>query len=54
VLAQLGLGVEGLLDATLPAPIEPTIYSRVREVPAAIMVIVAAAFTFRRRARSKN
>jgi apolipoprotein N-acyltransferase len=52
-LAQLGLGVEGVLDATLPASIEPTIYSRAREIPAAIMMIVATAFIFRRRARSK-
>jgi apolipoprotein N-acyltransferase len=54
MLAQLGLGVEGVLDASLPAPIEPTIYSRIREIPAAIMIIVATASIFRRRARSKK
>ena len=51
-VARLGLGVEGVLDSSLPAAIAPTIYARSGDVPAAILF--AAAFIFvvwRRRAK---
>ena len=41
MVAQLGLGTEGVLDASLPSAIGPTIYSRTGDVPAAILVAMA-------------
>src|SRR5258708_37076839 len=49
VVAQLGLGVEGVLDSTLPAAIAPTIYARFGDIPAAIIVAAALFLVFRRR-----
>jgi apolipoprotein N-acyltransferase len=48
VVARLGLGVEGVLDSSLPAAIAPTIYARVGDIPAAIMVAIALLFAIRR------
>ena len=49
VVAQLGLGLEGVVDSPLPAAIPPTPYSRTGDIP--IMIILAAAWlvVFRRR-----
>ncbi len=46
VTAQLGLGVEGYLDAKLPAAMPPTIYSRYGDLPiiAAIMIVLALTY----------
>jgi apolipoprotein N-acyltransferase len=49
IVAQLPLGIEGVLDSPLPAPIAPTIYARVGDMPAAILVAVALLFVIRRR-----
>jgi apolipoprotein N-acyltransferase len=49
VVAQLGLGLEGVLDSALPAANPPTIYARVGDIPAAIMVILALIVVIRRR-----
>ncbi|WGR99332.1 apolipoprotein N-acyltransferase [Bradyrhizobium sp. ISRA443] len=49
IVAQLGLGIEGVLDAGLPAAIAPTIYARIGNIPAAAIVIVALAIVLRRR-----
>jgi apolipoprotein N-acyltransferase len=49
IVAQLGLGVEGVLDSTLPAAIAPTIYARFGDIPAAIIVAAALFLVFRRR-----
>ena len=49
IVARLGLGLEGVLDSSLPAPIAPTIYSRVGDIPAAIFVALALLFVIRRR-----
>ena len=49
IVARLGLGIEGVLDAGLPSAIPPTIYARVGDIPAAIMVAVALLFVLRRR-----
>ncbi len=38
IVAQLGLGVEGVLDAGLPAASPPTVYARFGDIPAAILV----------------
>ena len=50
VVAELGLGLEGVLDSGLPAAIPPTPFARAGDVP--IMIILAAAWLYviRRRA----
>jgi len=54
IVAQLGLGLEGVLDAGLPAAIPPTIYARIGNIPAAIIVIVALIFVIWRRMMRQN
>jgi apolipoprotein N-acyltransferase len=49
IVAQLGLGLEGVLDASLPAAIPPPIYARIGNIPATIIVIAALIFVIRRR-----
>jgi apolipoprotein N-acyltransferase len=44
VVARLGLGLEGVLDSTLPAAIPPTPYARAGDIP--ILAILAAAWLF--------
>jgi apolipoprotein N-acyltransferase len=53
IIARLGLGVEGVLDAALPAAIAPTIYARIGDIPAAVVVAVAILFAVRRRSRAR-
>ena len=47
--ARLDLGVEGVLDSALPAAIPPTVYSRVKDWPVAILVVLSALVAVRRR-----
>jgi len=54
IVARLDLGVEGVLDASLPAAIAPTIYARNGDVPAAIMLAAAFLFVIRRRAAKRT
>jgi len=49
IVARLGLGVEGVLDSSLPSAIPPTIYARTGDIPAAIIVAAAFIFVIRRR-----
>ena len=49
IIARLGLGVEGVLDANLPSAIAPTIYARVGDIPAAVMVAIGLLVVLRRR-----
>ncbi len=49
VIQALPLGVEGVIDAPLPQPIGAPIYSRVRDVPAIMMVAVALLLLVHRR-----
>jgi apolipoprotein N-acyltransferase len=49
VVARLGLGIEGVLDSTLPAANPPTVYARAGNVPAAIIVTLALVVVIRRR-----
>jgi apolipoprotein N-acyltransferase len=53
-IARLGLGVEGVLDSPLPSAIAPTIYARVGDIPAAIMVAAAMIFVIRRRSEKRS
>ena len=49
IVARLGLGVEGVLDANLPSAIAPTIYARLGDIPAAVMVAAGLLVVLRRR-----
>jgi apolipoprotein N-acyltransferase len=53
IVARLGLGVEGVLDSTLPSAIAPTIYARSGDIPAALIVAAALIFVIRRRAAKR-
>jgi apolipoprotein N-acyltransferase len=54
IVARLGLGLEGVLDSSLPSAMAPTIYARAGDFPAAAMVIAAFIFVRRRRAARKS
>jgi apolipoprotein N-acyltransferase len=49
IVARLGLGIEGVLDSSLPAAIPPTIYARTGDIPALVIVVAAFGFVIRRR-----
>jgi apolipoprotein N-acyltransferase len=54
VVAELGLGIEGVLDSGLPAAIPPTVYAKIGDIPAAIFIALAIIFAIRRRAIARN
>ena len=49
IVARLGLGIEGVLDSSLPSALAPTIYARTGDIPVAIIVAAALIFSIRRR-----
>jgi apolipoprotein N-acyltransferase len=49
IVARLGLGVEGVLDSSLPSALPPTVYARAGDIPAALIVATAFIFVIRRR-----
>jgi len=49
IVARLGLGIEGVLDSSLPQAAGPTIYARVGDLPAVTIVAIALLFVIRRR-----
>jgi apolipoprotein N-acyltransferase len=49
IVARLDLGIEGVLDSSLPSAIPPTIYVRAGDIPAACIVFAAFIFVIRRR-----
>jgi apolipoprotein N-acyltransferase len=53
-IASLGLGIEGILDASLPTAIPPTVYARVGDVPVAILVTLAVILAVRRRVGKRS
>lgn len=46
VVRALPLGAEGVLDASLPLPLEPTFYARFGDGPAGLMVLAAFVLVF--------
>jgi apolipoprotein N-acyltransferase len=54
IVARLGLGIEGVLDANLPAAISPTVYARLADIPAAILMAIALIFVARQRVKRQN
>jgi apolipoprotein N-acyltransferase len=54
VVARLGLGIEGVLDSNLPAASPPTVYARVGDIPAAILVTLALIVVIRRRMTKRS
>ncbi len=53
-IASLGLGIEGVLDASLPAAIPPTIYARVGDIPATILIALAIILAVRKRVARRH
>src|SRR5207244_4626689 len=49
VIRSLPLGSEGVLDSALPRSLPPTIYARVGDVPAGLIVGIALILALRRR-----
>ncbi|MBB1092511.1 apolipoprotein N-acyltransferase [Rhodopseudomonas palustris] len=49
IVGRLDLGVEGVLDASLPSQIAPTVYARVGDVPAAVLVALSMTLVLLRR-----
>jgi len=49
IVARLGLGIDGVLDANLPSALTPTVYARLGNIPAAVIVAAALLFVVRRR-----
>ena len=48
-VARLDLGLESVLDSSLPSAIPPTVYARVGDLPAELIVAIAFAFVMIRR-----
>jgi apolipoprotein N-acyltransferase len=53
IVAHLGLGIEGVLDANLPAAMPPPFYARVGDIPTAIMMSASLLLVVRRRAAKR-
>jgi apolipoprotein N-acyltransferase len=49
IVARLGLGIEGVLDAGLPTALPPTVYARLREIPIVVIAAIALLIVIRRR-----
>ncbi|MGH6709882.1 MAG: apolipoprotein N-acyltransferase [Bradyrhizobium sp.] len=54
IVARLGLGIEGVLDANLPSALPPTIYTRLRDIPISIIIAAAFLLVIRRRFARRN
>lgn len=49
IVTHLDLGIEGVLDASLPAALPPTLYARLRDIPVAVLMAGAFLLIIRRR-----
>jgi len=54
IVASLGLGEEGVLDARLPVALPQTFYGRAGDIPAVILVALAMLVAARRRGRKRT
>jgi apolipoprotein N-acyltransferase len=54
IVARLDLGIEGVLDSPLPSAIASTVYTRVGDIPAAIIVAAGFIFVIRRRVAKRT
>src|SRR5581483_7413322 len=54
IVARLGLGIEGVLDSTLPSANPPTVYARAGDIPAAMMLALAMIPVIRRRMTKRS
>ena len=54
IVARLGLGVEGVLDSSLPAAIATTVYARSGDIPTAMLVAAALILVIRRRVTKRS
>ncbi|MGB6078003.1 MAG: apolipoprotein N-acyltransferase [Xanthobacteraceae bacterium] len=54
IVASLGLGEEGVLDARLPVALPQTFYGRAGDIPAVILVALAMLVAARRRVRKRT
>jgi len=54
IVARLGLGLEGVLDSGLPSPIAPTLYARLGDIPALIIVVGALLIALTRRSSKRS
>ncbi len=50
IVARLGLGIEGVLDSSLPSAIRATVYAGTGDIPVAVILAAALIFVVRRRA----
>ena len=53
IIAHLELGSEGVLDSALPKPAPATLFSRVRDIPAALAIALSTVIVIRRRVKQK-
>jgi apolipoprotein N-acyltransferase len=54
IVASLGLGVEGVLDAVLPSATTPPLYARTGDGPVGIIVALSLLVAFRRRRAARR
>src|SRR5262249_51454632 len=54
MVASLPLGVEGVLDSSLPKPLRPTPYARFGDAPATVILAIAFLVVIRGRARRER
>ncbi|QDW35699.1 apolipoprotein N-acyltransferase [Bradyrhizobium sp. KBS0727] len=54
IVARLGLGIEGVLDAGLPTALPPTVYAQLGDIPAAVIGAIALLLVIRRRVAKRT
>lgn len=54
IVARLGLGIEGVLDASLPVAVAPTLYARFPNLAAGILLFTAFIFVLYRRSNRRK
>ena len=54
LIARLGLGTEGIIDARLPVAAAPTLYVRLGDIPAALLVAIALLLVIWQGRREQN